>query len=375
MLTHPVWGMLVLITILGLVFFLTYRVGGPAQTWLSDQLTNLANAIRTGWTGVPGWLPEFISGGVLGGIGMVLTFLPILVIFFTVLGFLEDTGYMARAAYLSDRWMHMMGLHGKSFMPIMLGFGCNVPAVLGTRIIESKKARLLTTLLIPLVPCTARMAVIAILASLFFGQNAIWVTWGLVGLNVLILAGLGILLHHFLFENEHVPFIMELPLYHMPNLKTIGINVAENILGFLKKAGTTILVATLIVWAFSYFPTGDVMTSYLSMAGKAIEPAGELLGLPWPVLVALLTSFVAKENTIATLGVLYGSLSPLASVMLPSAGLAFLAFQMLFIPCVGTVAAIKQETKSWKWTAASVSMQLALSFSVALVIFQAGRLI
>ena len=374
-LTHPVWGALVLVAILGLVFFLTYQVGGPAQTWLSAQLTNLSDAIRTGWTSAPRWLPEFISGGVLGGIGMVLTFLPILVIFFAVLGFLEDTGYMARAAYLSDRWMHMMGLHGKSFMPIMLGFGCNVPAVLGTRIIESKKARLLTTLLIPLVPCTARMAVIAVLASLFFGQYAIWVTWGLVGLNVLILAGLGILLHHFLFENEHVPFIMELPLYHLPNLKTIGIYVYENILGFLKKAGTTILIATLIVWALSYFPTGDVMSSYLSMAGRAIEPAGKLLGLPWPVLVALLTSFVAKENTIATLGVLYGSLDPLTTVMLPSAGLAFLAFQMLFIPCVGTVAAIKQETKSWKWTAASVGMQLVLSFSVALVIFQVGRLI
>ena len=268
----------------------------------------------------------------------------------------------------------MMGLHGKSFMPILLGFGCNVPAILGTRIIESRRARLLTTLLIPLVPCTARMAVITILAAVFFGPSAFWIAWGLVGFSLLILAGLGLVLHHFFFENEHVPFIMELPLYHLPNFRTIGIYVRDNILGFLKKAGTTILVATLFVWALSYFPTGNVMTSYLGMAGKFLEPIGSWMGLPWPVLVALLTSFVAKENTVATLGVLYGNLNVLKTVMTPAAMLAFLVFQILFIPCVGTVAAIQQETKSWKWTAASVGMQLALSLGLAVAVYQIGRL-
>ncbi len=347
-LTHPLWGTLALIALLGGAFFLTYRVGSPIQAWLSQWTGQLAQLLRSSWSNGPGWLVEFFSGGVLGGIGMVLTFLPILGIFFAILGFLEDTGYMARAAYLSDRWMHMMGLHGKSFMPILLGFGCNVPAILGTRIIESRRARLLTILLIPLVPCTARMAVIAILAAVFFGSNAFWIAWGLVGFSLLILAGLGVILHHFFFENEHVPFIMELPLYHLPNFKTIGIYVWDNVLGFLKKAGTTILVATLIVWALAYFPTGNVMTSYLGIAGKSLEPVGSWMGFPWPVMVALLTSFVAKENTVATLGVLYGSLNALKTVMTPAAGLAFLVFQILFIPCVGTVAAIHQETKSWK---------------------------
>jgi ferrous iron transport protein B len=154
---------------------------------------------------------------------MVLKFLPILVIFFAILGFMENTGYMARATYLSDRWMHMMGLHGKSFMPILLCFGCNVPAILGTRIIESRRARLLTTLLIPLVPCTARMAVITIQAADIFGPSAFWISWGLVGCSLLILAGLGLVLHHFLFENEHVPFIMELPLYHLPNFRNVPV--------------------------------------------------------------------------------------------------------------------------------------------------------
>jgi ferrous iron transport protein B len=334
----------------------------------------LAQIIRNGWTEAPKWLVEFSASGVLGGIGMVLTFLPILVIFFSVLGFLEDTGYMARAAYLSDRWMHMIGLHGKSFMPILLGFGCNVPAIMGTRIIESPRARLLTTLLIPLVPCTARMAVITILAAVFFGANAFWIAWGLVGFSLLILAGLGLVLHHFFFENEHVPFIMELPLYHLPNSRTIAIYVRDNILGFLKKAGSTILVATLIVWGLSYFPTGDVMTSYLGRLGKSLEPIGQWMGLPWPALVALLTSFIAKENTVATLAVLYGNLNVLKTVMTPAAGLAFLVFQILFIPCVGTVAAIQQETHSWKWTATSVGLQLALSLGLAVAVYQAGRL-
>jgi ferrous iron transport protein B len=373
-LTHPLAGTFTLIALLGMVFFLTYKVGSPLQGWLSQLVGQVAHLIRSSWANGPGWLVEFFAGGLLGGIGMVLTFLPILIIFFAILGFLEDTGYMARAAYLSDRWMHMMGLHGKSFMPILLGFGCNVPAILGTRILESRRARLLTTLLIPLVPCTARMAVIAILAAVFFGPNAFWISWGLVGLSLLILVGLGVALHHFFFENEHVPFIMELPLYHLPNLKTIGTYVWENILGFLKKAGTTILVATLIVWALSYFPHGNVMTSFLSMVGKALEPIGSWMGLPWPVLVALFTSFVAKENTIATLGVLYGNLELLGTVMIPAAGLAFLVFQILFIPCVGTVAAIQQETKSWKWTLTSVGMQLALSLGLAVGVFQIGRL-
>jgi ferrous iron transport protein B len=373
-LTHPIWGTLTLVAILGGVFWLTYQVGSPIQAWLSQLVSQLAQILRSAEMLYPRWLVEFSAGGVLGGLGMVLTFLPILVIFFALLGFMEDTGYMARAAYLSDRWMHMMGLHGKSFMPILLGFGCNVPAILGTRIIESRRARLLTTMLIPLVPCTARMAVITILASVFFGPSAFWIAWGLVGFSLLILAGLGLMLHHFLFENEHVPFIMELPLYHLPNLRTIGMYIKDNVLGFLKKAGTTILAATLIVWALSYFPTGEVMTSYLSMVGKFMQPVGNWMGLPWPFFVALLTSFVAKENTVATLGVLYGNLNVLKTVMTPAAMLAFLVFQILFIPCVGTVAAIQQETHSWKWTASSVGMQLALSLGLAVAVFQIGRL-
>ncbi len=374
-LTHPIYGTLILVAILGFVFWLTYAIGSPIQAWLSGMVGVVANLLRTGWTGGPHWLVEFIAGGVLGGFGLVLTFVPILMIFFAILGFMEDTGYMARAAYLTDRWMHLMGLHGKSFLPILLGFGCNVPAVMGTRIIESKRARLLTTLLVPLVPCTARMAVVAVLASVFFGSSALWVAWGLVAGNMVVLVGLGLVLHHFFFEDEHVPFIMELPLYHLPNARTIGVYIWENIVGFMQKAGSIILYASLIIWALAYFPNGNEETSYLADFGRFIAPVGLWMGLPWPVLLALITSFVAKENTIATLGILYGSLATLPAVLAPEAALALLVFQMLFIPCVGTVAAIRQETRSMKWTMASVGIMFGLSLGFGVLVYQVGRLI
>lgn len=371
-LIHPLYGTLFLVALLGGVFWLTYSVGSPLQGLLNDWVTMLADYLRGVWVSGPHWLVEFVAGGILGGIGLVLTFVPILAIFFAILGLMEDTGYMARAAYLTDRWMHLMGLHGKSFLPILLGFGCNVPGILGTRIIESKRARLLTAILVPLVPCTGRMAVITILSAAFFPQNAFWVTWGLVGGSIIVLAVLGISLHHFFFEDEHVPFIMELPLYHLPNARTIGLYVRENLMGFVEKAGTTILAASLIVWALSYFPNGDVQTSFLSILGRAIEPLGLLIGLPWPALVALLSSLVAKENTIATLGVLYGGLANFSTGLSAPAALAFLVFQTFFIPCVGTVAALYQETKSLRWTGLSLGLMLFLSSTLAFVVYRIG---
>ena len=374
-LIHPIIGTMILAGVLGLVFWLTYSIGGPIQAWLSAGVQALAGWVRVWLAGAPAFLSELVAGGVLGGLGMVLTFLPILVIFYAVLGLLEDTGYLARAAYLTDRWMHMLGLHGKSFLPILMGFGCNVPAVFGTRIIESKRARLLTILLIPFIPCTARMAVVAILAPLFFGANAVWVSWGLVAGNILLLAGLGLLMHRFLFGDEHVPFIMELPLYHVPNAKTIGMYIWRNVVEFLQKAATIILLATLVIWALSYFPSGQVESSYLGMLGQALAPVGAWMGLPWQVLVSLLTSVVAKENTIATLGVLYGDLQTLPALIPPAAGLAALVFQMLFIPCAATLAAIRQETRSWRWLVFSIALMLGLSLGFSVLVYQIGRLL
>ena len=381
--THPIWGMGMLLAVLGLVFWLTYTLGTPLQEWLDTYVIHMAGAwLSEALAGAPAWASSLLVDGVLAGTGLMITFLPILIIFFTGLAILEDTGYMARAAYVMDRIMHIMGLHGKSFLPLCLGFGCNVPAVMGSRIVESPRARLLTILIAPLVPCAARMAVLATLAPIFFGPNAILITWGLVGLNLLLLAVLGTILHRFLFHGERVAFIMELPLYHVPNARTISISVWQNVLAFFRKAGTIILAMSVVIWALSTFPGPDIAHSILGQAGQLLAPLGRLMGLEWPLLVALLTSFVAKENLIATLGILYGTgehgqalAQVLSGVLTPAAALAFLAMQMLFIPCVATVAAIRQETRSWRWTAFSVGILLLLSLLVGVLIYQGARLL
>jgi ferrous iron transport protein B len=381
--THPFWGLLILAGILGLAFWLTYTVGAPLQELLDTYLVQAGGEwVRSTLNGAPVWLVGLLTDGVIGGAGMVVTFLPILVIFFAALGLLEDVGYMARAAYVMDRFMHLMGLHGKSFLPLFLGFGCNVPAVMGTRIIDSPQARLLTILVAPLVPCTARMAVLAVLAPIFFGPYATLVSWGLVALNLAMLAIIGVALHELVLGGEHVAFIMELPLYHLPNARTIGLSVWQRTVAFLKKAGSIILVVSMVVWALSVLPGGEIKTSYLAVIGHLLAPLGSLMGLGWRMMVALLTGFVAKENTIATLGVLYSTgqegvrlAEVLSGVLTPAAELAFVAVQMLFIPCVATVATTRQETGSWKWTAFSIVLLLVLSFSVGIAIYQGAMLV
>jgi ferrous iron transport protein B len=288
---------------------------------------------------------------------------------------------MARAAFVMDNFMHWMGLHGKSFLPLFLGFGCNVPAVIGTRVIDSWKSRLLTILLAPLVPCTARMAVVAFLAPIFFGRQAIFVVWGLVALSIFILILLGVILNRVLFKGERSAFIMEMPLYHIPNWRTIGLLIWQRSLSFLKKAGTTILVLSLVTWTLSYLPYGDPDNNILSWIGRFLEPAGRVMGLDWRLTVALLTSFMAKENAIATLGVLFGNTAgsglaqTLAAAYTPPAALAFLTVSILFIPCAATVAVIRQETGSWKWTFLNIGLMLVISVVAAIIVFQLASLI
>ena len=344
-------------------------MGVPVQELLHEQMVyRLGNLITRGLAWAPDWVVSLLVDGVLGGVGTVITFLPILLIFFAAMGLLEDIGYMARAAYVMDRFMHLMGMHGKSFLPLFLGFGCNVSSVVGARVIESPKARLLTVLIAPLVPCAARMTVVAFLAPLFFGRNAAFVSWGLVGVNLVVLALLGILLSKTMLKGDPVAFIMELPLYHVPNPRTIGILVWQRIVEFLRKAGSIILVVSVIVWFLSAVPTGDIETSLLAGLGRLLEPLGRLMGLDWRMMLALLSSFVAKENSLATLGILYGvgeSEAGLAQVLgghiSAASALAFLVVQMLFVPCVATVAAVKQETYSWKWTLFGVLLLLVIS--------------
>jgi ferrous iron transport protein B len=380
--THPILGLFVLLIILGVAFGLTFSIGVPLQRSLDTHVVQSCAAwARTALAGTPWWISGLLVDGIVAGAGMVLTFTPLLVVFFAVLAILEDTGYMARAAYMTDRFMHVMGLHGKSFLPLCLGTGCNVPGVLCTRIIAPARARLLTILLTPFVPCAARLAVLAVLAPIFFGSAAIWVSLGVLSLNLLLLISLGYGLHEVILGGEHVAFIMELPLYHWPNWRTISLSVWQHLLEFIKKAGTVIVFMSALIWILSYLPSGNLQTGYLARAGQWLSPLGNLLGLDWRMLVALLTSMVAKENTLATLSVLFptgsttGDLSTaLAGAITPAAALAFLVIQMTFIPCVATIAAIKQETRSWKWTLSSVVLMLIVSLVMGLVVYQLGQL-
>ncbi len=374
-LTHPLWGSVSLLVILGSTFWLTYHLALPVQELLAGWLEALGGTFEQVLQGAPGWVSALLVQGVLGGAGMVITFLPLLVIFYVFLGLLEDTGYMARIAYLMDTVMHRLGLHGKSFMPLLLGFGCNVPAVLGTRIIESRNGRLLTMVLAPLVPCAARLAVLGTLAPLFFGTAATWAMLGLVLVNLGLLFVLGLAFHRLVFRGETVAFVMEMPLYHAPNPRTLGLYVWHNVRAFVQKAATVILAVSVVMAALAYFPSGDPLTSYLGRLGQALEPVARLMGVPWPLLMALFTSFIAKENTLATLGVLYGELEVLRSLLTLPAAVGYLVAQMVFIPCAATVAALKQELADGRWLLGVVALYLALSLGTGIVIYQLGQIV
>jgi ferrous iron transport protein B len=359
------------------MFWLTFTIAAPIQHWLDVTVVEqLQESVTDRLAEAPEWLVRLLVDGVLGGVGIVITFVPILMVFFAVLGFLEDTGYLARAAYVMDRFMHLMGLHGRSFLPLFLGFGCNVPAVLGARVIESEHGRLLTILLAPLVPCSARLVILTLLAPAFFGPNAIVVSWALVFLNILVLVTVGVILNHTFFRGEHAAFIMELPLYHMPSMRTIGMFVWNNTWAFLRKAGTVILIVSVIIWTLSAFPGPGVEQSYLAAFGRSLAPLGEAMGMDWRMIVALLSSFIAKENAIATLGILYGAgeetkglTEAMAVHVSPATALSFLTVTMLFIPCVATVAVMRQETRSWRWTLFSVVLLLMIALGAGILMY------
>ena len=378
---HPLWGLLLLLAMFTLIFWLTFTVAMPIQQWLDvNVVEQLQGWLAATLVNVSPWLADLLVHGVLGGVGIVVTFAPILVVFFTVLAFLEDTGYLVRVAYVMDRFMHLLGLHGKSFLPLFLGFGCNVPAVMGARVIDSQSGHLLTILLAPLVPCSARLLILALLTPVFFGDQAVVVSWSLISLNMLVLAVVGIALNHTVFRGQHAAFIMELPLYHLPNLLSIGHFVWNNTWAFLRKAGTIILLASIVVWALSSFPGPDIEQSYLARFGQSLTPIGKLMGMDWRMIVALISSFIAKENAIATLGILYatgeegrGFAETMAAVVSPATALSFLAVIMLFIPCVATVAVMHQETRSWRWTLFGVLLLLLIALSAGVIVYQGAR--
>jgi ferrous iron transport protein B len=374
-LTRPLFGIPVLLAIFAAVFLITYKIGYPLQRGLEGLVSAFAKNMESFLDPYPFWIKGMLIDGVIGGAGSVLTFIPILVIFFAFMAVLEDVGYMARAAFVMDRCMHIIGLHGKSVIPMCLGFGCNVPAVLGARIVESKKERLLTIFLSPFIPCTARLAVLTFVAAAIFSTRAALVSWSLLTVNILVLGLLGMLVNRYFLKDEPMPFIMELPLYHKPDIKTIGMVVWTRTLAFIKKAGTVILAVSVIIWLLSHLPHGRIEDSWLAWLGRFLEPIGQFIGLDWKMIMALLTAIIAKETAIATLGVLYGVgreglLQVLPQVMSPASALSFLVVLMLFIPCAATVAVMKRELGSWKWLGASIGVMLVLSLLGGLMAYR-----
>ena len=373
-LTRPVFGIPILLGVFAGVYILTYTLGIPLQK-LIEAMTGLSARWIEGVTvTLSPWIRGILVDGIIGGVGSVLTLLPVLLIFFAFMAFLEDVGYMARAAFVMDRFMHIVGLHGKSFLPMCLGFGCNVPSVMGARIIESKRERLLTIFLIPFIPCTSRLAVLTFVTAALFPGKAAIISWSLLAVNLAVLGAIGILVNKFVLKDEPMPFIMELPLYHKPDLRTMGRVVWTRTIVFLKNAGTIILAVSMVIWLLSYLPHGEVGNSILAWLGQFLEPVGNPIGLDWKMMTALITSILAKENAIATLGVLHGVgeqglLQVLPNVVSSASALAFLVMLMLFIPCVATATVMKREMENWKWFVSSQLLMLVISYSGGIIAY------
>ena len=319
--------------------------------------------------------------GVLAGVGGVVVFVPSIAIIFLIISFLEDSGYMARAAFLMDRSMHIVGLHGKSFIPMLMGFGCNVPAVMATRTLDTPEDRLLTILINPLMSCTARLPIYILFTGVFFSKQGAMVIFSIYALGVLLAVASGKLFRKVLFPKAASPFVMELPPYRMPTLKGTLLHVWERTSAFLSKAGTIILAAAVVIWALGSLPWGVKFASSGSLVGhlgRLIEPLVRPLGFDWKAAVSLLFGIGAKEIVVGTLGVLYGGAnhsslqSALATSFTPLKAYAFMVVSLIYIPCIATIAAIRRETNSWKWTIFSVSYSLVLAYAMGFAVYHLG---
>ena len=392
LLTHPVWGIPVFFGIMALVFFLTFTVGDFLKGYFEQALSVFSDYSLAALTaaGVSQWIISLVVDGIIAGVGGILTFLPNIFILFLALAFLEDSGYMARVAYVMNETMSRVGLSGKAFLPMLLGFGCTVPAVMATRALESRKDRLKTILVTPFMSCSARLPIYVLFAELFFADSAMLVAYSLylVGVLTAILVALAA---HKLFKGESEnDLLIELPEYKTPNLRTVAIYVWEKVKDYLTKAGTTIFIASIVLWfVLNSGPEGfvsDVSQSFAAAFGHILEPVLRPAGLgSWQIAVALISGISAKEVVVSSFSVLYGisninsaeGMSALTAA-LTAAGFgslnayALMIFCLLYTPCIATIATIKRETGSWKWTIEMIIFQLALAWLAAVLVFQAG---
>ncbi len=385
-LLHRFWGMPILLAAVALTFHVTFTLGSIPSDWIEAGTALLGRYVATLLPA--GMVQSLVVDGIIGGVGGVLVFLPQILILFAVIAILEDSGYMARAAFLMDRTMHRMRLHGKAFIPMVMGFGCNVPAILATRTLESHRDRLVTIMVAPLMTCSARLPVYALIAGALFGIYAGLAIASMYALGVLLAAIIARIFRRHVFAGEEDPFVMELPPYHRPTFRGIMIHTWERGSLFLQKAGTVILAGAVLMWFLSAFPWGVEVggaDSFAGRIGRTIVPIIRPLGFGPNEGVALISGFVAKEIVVSTIGVLYGlgaeadtaalGKAIAAGPMTPLSGYAFMAFVLIYSPCLATIAAIKRETGSWKWAMGAMGYLTGLAWLVALVIYQGGRLL
>ncbi len=384
--TNRVLGVPIFLGLMWATFNLVFKIGNPMADvidaffgWLAERSASFVTAI-----GAPEWVASLIADGVIGGIGSVLVFLPNIMLLFLAISILEDSGYMARAAFVMDRVMRAIGLHGKSFISMILGFGCNVPAIMATRGIESEKDRIITILVNPLMSCSARLPIYVLFASAFFEGDQGNVIFSLYLLGIVLAIVVARLLKATIFKGTQSPFIMELPPYRLPTLRSLLIHMWGRSSLFLRKAGTIIFGTVLLIWALGSLPPGVEFASQQSLAGRlgnAIAPLLRPAGFGfWQAAVALFFGILAKEVVVGTLGTLYGVeeeglIEAVRRDFTPLSACAFMVMSLVYIPCVATIAVIRRETNSWKWTAFAVLYSLFLGWALAVLVYQVGRLL
>ena len=382
--THKIWGFPIFFVFLYLMFECTFVFGEYPKGWIEWLVEQIASLAETFMPAGP--LKDLIVDGIIGGVGGVIVFLPNILLLYIFISFMEDSGYMARAAFIMDKIMHKMGLHGKSFIPLIMGFGCNVPAIMASRIIESRKSRLVTILINPLISCSARLPIYLVMIGAFFPSKASLVLLSIYVTGILLAVLMARIFSRFIVRGDDAPFVMELPPYRMPTAKSVLRHTWEKGAQYLKKMGGIIMIASVIIWFLGYYPNHDAYSttaeqqenSYIGQIGKAIEPVIEPLGFDWKMGIGILSGIGAKELVVSTLGVLYTN-DDIESVNLadripitPLVAYGYMLFVLIYFPCIATVAAIKNESGSWKWAAFTICYTTLLAWIVAFLVHQVG---
>lgn len=381
----PVWGYPILLGILIIVFWSSFVGSAPigdliskVMAWAAQDIVALLQIM-----GGPQWLQGLIQDGIFAGVGAVFAFVPQIGLFFIFYSILQESGYLARAAFLGDRFMQAMGLHGKSFFSFVSSYGCNVPGIMATRTLENPKDRMITIFLNPLIPCVPRLGVMSAVVAVFFpgGRGAI-VMISLLALSLLLIIFSSFFFRKTVLKTEKSPFVMELPLYHLPTLRNIFLPAWEKTYSFIKRAWTFILVASIIIWVLSNYPAGvPIEETWAGQLGSALSVVGNPLEFDWRIMVALLFGFTAKETTLSTLGILYGVSADtpqsiayaMTGAMTPLVAYVFLVVYMIYIPCLATVVTMHKEIGSWRWTGFGVVYNLLFSFGVGWLFLQIGH--